>query len=344
MRTFLLGYNIESGDETRPGVVEQFLRTASALHRDLALPFTFFIRGKTLEAHPHAFRRVRDECGDLVDLQQHTYAGLPLKTVCQENHKGIQVFRGLSPEQCRDSLARTNDLMRDILGVRPVGLGAPLGHYRGLADELMILEVLQECGIRFVRSWTRNAHDWSPLSFEAQPFVYDRQGFPGIMEIPGQGWPDHLLRDALGLAEVEKYVQHMCKDLDYVAARELTWSCVAHDWASVLEDPGMHAVRAILEHAQRLDFRILTHRAYYEENVGPVADAAAAQPAGTEAGHVLASNPDAAPARRCCCAWRCRRMRLRAKAVRRFRKPAWRRLMRKAGSVHQRKLLATLGR
>jgi len=264
----LVGYNVESSKETRPGVVEAFLSAAARVHRGLQAPCTLFIRGRTLEAHPDAFRRFRDVCGELADLQQFTYSGVPLKTVCQENHQGVRVFRGASLDRCREEVLRGSDAIEQVLGVRPVGLAGPLGYYRGLSDRPDILEVLREAGIRFTRSYTRNARDWSPVAFEVQPFWYMPQGFEEILEIPGQGWPDALLKEALGASATERYVTHLKKDLNYVAAKRLTWSCVLHDWASLLEDAEMYAVRAFLEHAGELGLRILTHRAYYDERRG----------------------------------------------------------------------------
>ena len=346
MRTLLIGYHVASCEETRSGVVQNFLRAASALHRDMNLPCTVFVQGKTLETCPDPILRFRDECGDLVDFQQYTYAGLPLKTVCQENHRGIRIFRGLLPEHGRDSIERTNELMQRTLGVRPRGLSAPLGHYRGLADAPEVLEVLHECGIRFVRSWTRNAHDWSPLAFETQPFTYDKQGFPEMMEIPGQGWPDDLLREMLGSDKHDAFVRHCCKDLDYVAAKELVWSFVANDWSAIREDPEMRAQRAILEHAQESGFAIVTHRDHYEAIAGPITDAPPRTPTesvpSTPRGATIVKEADRQRGRKR--SWRSRRTWLRALVVRNRGHAPLRRLMRKAGSERRRKLLVTLSR
>ena len=69
----------------------------------------------------------------------------------------------------------------------------------------------------------------------------------------------------MGHANTDAYIRHMCKDLDYVAAKKLTWSCIQHDWSAVQTDPEMRATRAILEHARKLDFKVQTHLAFAEE-------------------------------------------------------------------------------
>jgi peptidoglycan/xylan/chitin deacetylase (PgdA/CDA1 family) len=265
VHTFLLGYNLESSDWSRPGVTAAFLQAAVPLHLELRVPCTFFVRGQAIEDHAEEFRRARDLAGDLVDFQQYTYSALPLKTICQEDAKGRAVMLGGSFALCRDDVARAGDVMERVLGARPVGLCAPLGAYRGLADRPDLLEMLARQGIRFLRSYTRNARDAHPVPFEVQPFRYDAQGFPDLVEIPGQGWPDHLLREALGFGPSERCLQHLRKDLDYVATRKLTWSFIQHDWSSLRDDPAMLSTRRLLEQVVALGFAARTHAAFHRE-------------------------------------------------------------------------------
>lgn len=271
MHTFLLGYNLESSDWSRPGVTSAFLQAAVPLHVELHIPCTFFVRGQAIEDHADDFRRARDQAGDLVDFQQYTYSALPLKTVCQEDNKGRAVVLGGSLSLCRDDVARASDVMERVLGARPIGLCGPLGSYRGLADRPDLLEMLSRLGIRFLRTYTRNANDAHPVPFDVQPFRYDAQGFPDMLEIPGQGWPDHLLREALGFGPSDRYVQHLRKDLDYIAARKLTWSVIQHDWSSIKDDPSMLSTRRFLEQVAALGFKTRSHATYYRESAATAA-------------------------------------------------------------------------
>jgi len=336
--TFLLGYNVESSDSTRPGVIEPFLRAASKLHREMAMRCTLFVRGRTIEEHADAFRRLRDDCGGLVDLQQFTYSGLPLKTVCRRNHEGAKLFRGGTLEQCRDDVARASDVMADILGIRPLGLAGPLGYYRGLSDRPDILEMLKDLGIRFTRTYTRNARDWSPLSFETQPFRYEAQGFGDMLEIPGQGWPDCLLWEAIDPEKPERYIRHIKKDLDYVAAKGLTWSFIQYDWSAVRYDPEMNAMRAVLEYVRRTGFRVLSHRAYYEECAASLTTTAVGTP-----DHSNSAPPvlrDEQPGNSDTCRkWKRHRIILFRRCVARKGRAQLRKLLRKAGSRHRHRLL-----
>lgn len=267
MRTLLPGYHVESSDWSRPGTAAEFLRAAAKLHKEMELPCTVFARGQAVEERPDAFRAARDLCGDLMDFQQATYSNLPLKTVCRQDHQGTTVFDAAETRQCRDDIARASDVMERVLGARPQGLAGPLGYYRGLSDRPELLEMLSRMGIRFTRTWTRNQQDAFPVPFEQQPFTYAPQGFPAMLEIPAQGWPEAALKSAPGFEEPEKFVRQMKKDLDYVAARGLVWGWALTDWSCIRKDAEMRSVRAVLEQAREQEFRILSHGQYYRETV-----------------------------------------------------------------------------
>ena len=347
-RTLLPAYFIESFDDSRPGIVERFLDTVSNLHSTMRIPCTFFVLGRALEQHADAFRRALETCGEWIDFQQCTFSGIPLKTVCQHNHQGTKLFRGASPDECCADISRASELMERVLGAKPSGLAGPLGYYRGLSDRPEILAIANEFGIRFTRTYTRNARDWSPVSFEVQPFHYDVQGFPHILEIPGQGWPDHILRDALGDREPSHYIEHLKKDLNYVAAKELAWSFAQSDWSCVLHDPDMTTARAFLEYARELGFRIMSHASYYEEQAASGEDAALpeakAEPVQIEG--IQAEGPTACPHEDFSPTERPGARRWIGTHVRDLRRAGGsrgnagiRRLMRKAGSAHRHKLL-----
>lgn len=260
----LFAYEITSSEGTRPGVVGPFLMRVARLHRELEFPVTFFVRGELLAPFQADLQRVRDLLGNLADFEQCTWSGARLKTVCQENHHGVKIFPAAPIETCCDEIARTVETMERLLGIRPSGLAAPLGAYRGLSDRPDILHRLSALGIRFIRSYTRNFRDWYPLAFEVQPYRYAPQGAPQILEIPGQGWPQDVLRETLGADKPERYTQQIKKDMDYVAAKGLVWSVMLPAWSSISADPEMGRTRAVLEYARACGFQAATHREYAE--------------------------------------------------------------------------------
>ncbi len=260
----LIGYLAVSPQAERPGVLSPFLMRVAQLHREREFPFTLFVRGKLIEPLQADFQRVRDLCGELVDFEQAAWDGRPLKTVCRENHRGVKVVPAGDVEACMAGIARTMDAMDRVLGERPPGLAAPLGYYRGLSDRPDLLYRLHALGVRFVRSWTRNARDWSPVPFETQPFFYEPQGFAEMLEIPGQG--EFAIEECeAGLRRNgERFLHHVQKDLDYVTAKKLTWSLVQHDWCAMMDDPEMRITASVLDHIRQRDIEPLTHRGLYE--------------------------------------------------------------------------------
>lgn len=77
--TFLIGYDVESGD---PAVTGAFLRREPAIHEATGVPATFFLCGLTIERNLEALRPLADH--PLFDFQQHTYSHVLLKSICMK--------------------------------------------------------------------------------------------------------------------------------------------------------------------------------------------------------------------------------------------------------------------
>lgn len=138
---------------------------------------------------------------------------------------------------------------------------APYSYYRGLADRPDILEIIARHGMSYVRSYGRNGRDYFPLDWDVQPFWYERQGFPDLLETPMQGWIDAQWRRARGWRNWAAYHEYLKEQVDRVAAGGLCWSHCQHDWTSVLYDEPLSWTRKLLEYAaERLEIR--THFEY----------------------------------------------------------------------------------
>ncbi len=263
MGTMLIGYDVEWRGEG--SVTGRFLERARALHNRLGVPATLFVVGQTLERWVPEFRTVAED--PLFDLQQHTYSHQLLKTVYIEDGRSVRVMRGVSPEETRDEVRKTSDLLAEHLGVECLGLTGPWCYYRGLRDRPDILQVLWEEGIRFTRTDGRNERDWHPVSMDLQPYWYDALGFPEMLEIPIHGWHDNTIRaEVLGWEDVDGYVESVRPFVDRAAAEDKVFSLCQHDWSSIREDPEMRATEAIIRHAQARGLRFLSYLAYYEES------------------------------------------------------------------------------
>jgi peptidoglycan/xylan/chitin deacetylase (PgdA/CDA1 family) len=260
----LIGYDVEAGGAQ--GVTSHFLEQASAIHNRLGVPATLFIVGQTLECWVPEFQAIAAD--PLFDLQQHTYSHQLLKTVHIDDGKSIRVVRGVSPEETRQEVRKTTELLRKHLGAECIGLTGPWCYYRGLRDRPDILEVLWEQGLRFTRTDGRNERDWHPVSMDLQPYWYDALGFPEMLEIPIHGWHDCVIRaEVLGWVDLEGYVQSVIPYIDRAAAEDKVFSLCQHDWSSIREDPQMHATERLIRYAQAQGVRLMTYRAYYEERL-----------------------------------------------------------------------------
>ena len=264
MATLLIGYDVENQD-IEGIATRQFLKVAPKLHRELNASCTFFICGRTLENSVEEFKQVKAEYGDLIDFQQHTYSHVLLKTVLRENEHGQTLFRGGTLEQIREEVKRASDLLKEHLDIDCTGITGPYGYYRGLSDRPDILEILHELGIRFTRTYARNEHDWQPLSFAIQPFWYEVQGFPDMLEFPVQGWQDCIIRGKIGWDNLDGYLNHVKKDLDYIAEHDLIWGYVQHDWSSIREDPDMSITSRMIEYAQSIGVEIKSYLEFYKD-------------------------------------------------------------------------------
>jgi peptidoglycan/xylan/chitin deacetylase (PgdA/CDA1 family) len=265
MGTLLIGYDVEWRDDGE--MTPRFLEQAQLLHDRLGTPATLFVVGQTLERWVPQLRAIAQD--PLFDLQQHTYSHQLLKTVHIDDGKSIRVVRGVSPEETRQEVRKTTELLRTALDVECIGITGPWCYYRGLRDRPDILQVLWEEGIRFTRTDGRNEHDWHPVAIDLQPYWYDALGFPDILEIPIHSWHDCVIRgEVLGWHDLDGYVASVRPYIERAAAEDMVFSLGQHDWSSCHDDPEMRATEAILRYAQDAGLRCTTYHQYYEARQG----------------------------------------------------------------------------
>ena len=246
-------------------VTGAFLTAAAELHRKYMAPCTLFVLGQVLEKNVRHFQEIASE--DMFDIQQHTYSHTRLKTVVEEHDGSVNVYGSGTLGDIAQDITEASSLLKKCLQVNCIGLSGPYGYHRGLSDKPEVLEILQDAGIGFVRAYTRNEQDWGPVALDVQPFWYKPQGFPKILEIPGQDHQDCHYREIHGWENTEGYLSHLKSSLEYVARHDLTWSVCFHDFSSIRDDPKMTIVSGLIEHARKRHVRIITCKEYYEEKV-----------------------------------------------------------------------------
>ena len=258
MAMLVIGYNVEYLQDSE--LTQAFLRAAQKVHTRAGSPCTFYLLGDVVREHAKSLEALAGN--PLFDFQITTRR--PLKTVCQVTGGKTTLWRGATTEQIEEEISGTQDLLREEFGVEATGVSSPLGYHRGLMDRPDVLEALDRCGIRFCRTYGRNQDDWQPVDFRIEPYWYVSQGFSHILEFPGQGWQQSLIRPIYGWDETEGYVDYLKGDADEAARRpDLVWSHWAHDWSAVRDDKGLGIIKALLAYAEEIELDVQTQLGAY---------------------------------------------------------------------------------
>lgn len=267
MSWLLLGYDVECRD-AESSVTRDFLQVAARVHGELDAPGTFFLCGQTVEQNAEPIDEALQT--GLFDAGSHTYSHVLFKTLWQVNEDGETMYEGAPVAEIAREVDRSLQVMRELLGREVMGLTTPFGYYRGLGDRPDLLAVLRMAGIRFVRSWMRNARDWVPVPLARQPFFYEAQGFGEVLECPLTGrhdcdWGNHLGFEPRRFGSVEPYARYVAEQLQTVADNDWAFVYNQHDTTTARWDPEMVVVRTLIERSRELGVRVGLYRDYYDE-------------------------------------------------------------------------------
>lgn len=230
--TIICGYDVESASDSTIG----FLRGAEILHNELNIPWTIYLTGQTVETCGDEIRKMAGN--PLLTIAQHTYSHMLLKSVYMTPKDGKPVHgsqpgffkKGGSLPEIREEITKTQNLIRDVIGVECHGLTGPWGYYRGLVDRPDILQILEENSIRWIRTNARDCFDCQPTPFSEQPFFYIDQGFPDILELGVQGYQDDFYWDRFDdRRHGDTYQDYLVAMLNDVSKKGLDWNICSHD-------------------------------------------------------------------------------------------------------------------
>jgi peptidoglycan/xylan/chitin deacetylase (PgdA/CDA1 family) len=269
--TLLIGYDVERIPGRVPGekwvgrkvpedTTSVFLKKIVKLHAELQVPATIFMVGCNIERHLGEL----EDClaSGMFEIAQHTQEHYPLKTVLEET--GSRTYlKGLDFNRIEEQIAKPAALLKKYLGVDCKGITTPYTHYRGLSDRPDILEIISRNGMVYTRSYGRNSLDYFPLAWDVQPFFYDRQGFPELLECPVQGWIDAQWRHDNGWDKQAEYFSYLKDQVDAFHDKAICWAHLQHDWTSLLCDENLAWTRKFLEYA-RDKFDPRTYYDYYK--------------------------------------------------------------------------------
>jgi peptidoglycan/xylan/chitin deacetylase (PgdA/CDA1 family) len=237
------------------------------VHADVGVPATLFVCGRTLL---HALEPVRAaRATGLFDVQQHTFSHVPFKDIVYSPEPGIVATIPASPrEALLEELTFTTRLLRTHVGVDCVGLRAPFGYHRGLRDRPDLLEVVRAAGLRYITSWGRNEENANPTPW-VQPFAYEEEGYPDILELPFQFWLDVLWFDQHGYDTGPALLEALKGAVDEVAERDLVYGACFHDWVMLASDEQRVGwLRGFLRYAVDRGVEVTTYTDYWERTAG----------------------------------------------------------------------------
>lgn len=277
--TIVLGIDVETGGAGSAVYAEY----GAELFHKLQMPVTWYIVGRVLAENPKAYAALKDD--PFIDLQCHTYSHVLLKTVRiilppeatihrQSEGRGVYVdgvftYPGGSLEKIEEELSACDKTFVDILRFRPIGLTGPWGYYRGLMDRPDILAIVDRHGYKFVRTFARCENDFNPVPMEWQPFWYKEQGFPGILELMVNDFQDDFYWAGVRpRGKDERYIEHLKKIADHVAAENIIWSLCSHDHCEGNResfDKKTAWIKEIILYARSKGIEFMNGKQYYEK-------------------------------------------------------------------------------
>lgn len=246
------------------------------VHKRFDMPATFFIVGKTLEAHPEEYRELLDH--PLFEVATHTYSHRMLR---DNDFCGAAI----SLEERRKEIFKGKEAVERIFERPCIGLRPGCGFDNAFKGEPAVLELLKEAGIRYVSSLLWGS-DYSLPALLTEPFNYKQDGYPDLWELPGHGWHENLLKDHNGWGPrrltlwpspfPEALPDGFCKTpkdefevnkifLDKACQTNKTFiSLIWHPWSLAKFDPDMKMLELTFAHVQRLGLKTCTYAQLYE--------------------------------------------------------------------------------
>jgi peptidoglycan/xylan/chitin deacetylase (PgdA/CDA1 family) len=250
-----------------PDTCREALELLTEVHADVGVPATLFICGRTLLHALEAVRAAQDT--GLFDVQQHTFTHTPFKEIVYSASPGVVGTIAASPPVAlREELAFTSRLLCEHLGVECVGLRTPFGYHRGLRDRPDLLEIVRSAGLRYVTSWGRNEENQNPTPW-VQPFTYDNEGYPDVLELPFQFWLDVVWFDTHGYDSGPALLDALKGAVDHVAREDLVYGACFHDWVAIASDERRVGwLRSFLRYAVERGVEVTTYTEYWRRTSG----------------------------------------------------------------------------
>jgi len=180
MTNYIFHYDLENAEICPKAAV-----VLRELHKKFQIPATFFCLGKVLEQRGPDLLKILGDT-DLFDIQSHTYSHQLLRDSKMHGP-------GVSLDELRKEVSLGKRLVEDVFQRECIGIRSGCGFYRGLQGEPERLAIVVEEGAKYISTDLRGPADSIPSGL-VQAYWYDEDASPGLLEMPGHGWHDNVLK------------------------------------------------------------------------------------------------------------------------------------------------------
>jgi peptidoglycan/xylan/chitin deacetylase (PgdA/CDA1 family) len=176
---------IAAYDTEKEGDCLAACRRIRDVHEQFDFPGTFFIVGKRLEEAGDEYRSLLGSCPSF-EIGSHTYSHRMLR-----DHP----FCGPAPDRSERlvEIRKGKSLVEQIFERPCVGLRPGCGFEEGLRGDPWLVNAVAEAGFGYVSSQLWGPETTVPALLEF-PFTYADDGRPELLEMPGHGWHENLLK------------------------------------------------------------------------------------------------------------------------------------------------------
>lgn len=236
------------------------------VHHKHQMPATFFLVGRALESAPEEYRKLLDD--PLFEIASHTWSHqlLMKHALCGD---------AIKEQEALEEIVRAKTLIEQVFGRRCVGFRTPCGFPQGLKGETNTLRLIAEAGYTYVSSqlW---GPDFTLPAPPAEAYSYAADGFPDLIEFPGHGWHENLLKgnnSIFGMHETkilmfpqpfpeavptgfvktpaEEFRYNNQVFIDLALARKLSYaSLIWHPWSLGMFDPRMEMLEMTFDYVR----------------------------------------------------------------------------------------------
>ena len=97
-----------------------------------------------------------------------------------------------------------------------------------------------------------------------QPFRYEEEGYPDLLEIPFQFWLDGVWFDVHGYDQGTAFGSALRGAIDEIAEQDLVFATAFHEWVALeADEEGTGWIRTLIEHARERGVEIKSYADYW---------------------------------------------------------------------------------